>query len=76
MHVPLHREAALRVVELMLEDRQLSNYIITRTNERVGRVCADSEEKTDSYWWGVHRAIFAAVLLEASAELDWKPRSF
>ena len=59
-----------RVSELALGDETLSGYIISKTNETVGRECTDVEELTDHQWWHAHGLVLSGILLEAYRDLD------
>jgi hypothetical protein len=62
--------AALRVVELMVDDHATVRYVTSKTDEYVGRERNDTEEATDHEWWYVYRSILGAVILEAYFEVD------
>lgn len=65
-----HRAAALRAVELMIDDHATVSYVTSKTDESVGRACNDTEEATDHEWWFAYRSILGAVILEAYFEVD------
>lgn len=59
---------ALKVVEMMIDNHETANYVISKTDECLGRECNDTEEATDHEWWHAYRYILGAVILEAYFE--------
>lgn len=65
-----HQAAAIRAVELLIDDHATVSYVTSKTDERLGRECNDTEDATDHEWWYVYRSILGAVILEAYFEVD------
>lgn len=64
-----HQAAAIRAVELLIDDHATVSYVTSKTDECLGRERNDTEDATDHEWWYVYRSILGAVILEAYFEI-------
>lgn len=53
----------------MIDDHTTMSYLTSKTDERLGKGCNDTEEAIDHEWWYVYRSVLGAVLLEAYCEV-------